>query len=164
MINKHFIYLNLALNIAGSVSVTAAIRRKFPPVILYKPIDRPAVSDEKLFAVSSPATKSVNTNTNPPVRKQIIVRFLSVVVLKGEKFRCKNIVRILLVLHHHLGPVHTVGTQGSDVGEVNVLTVFAIKDSLLLIVPDRNNGCKKTQEDKAQLDHHQVRYLYLLQN
>ena len=45
MINKHFIYLNLALNIAGSVSVTAAIRRKFLPATLDKPIDRPIVSD-----------------------------------------------------------------------------------------------------------------------
>ena len=78
----------LALNIAGSVGVTAAIRRKFLPATLDKPIDRPIVSDEKLFAVSFPATKFVDTNTNPPVRKQIIVRFLFVVVLKGEKFRC----------------------------------------------------------------------------
>ena len=53
----------LALDIAGFVSVTAAIRRKFLPALLYKPIDRPAVSDEELFAVSGPATQTVNMNT-----------------------------------------------------------------------------------------------------
>ena len=95
MINKHFIYLNLALNIAGSVGVTAAIPRKFPPVILYKPIDGPAVSDEKLFAVSSPATKSVDSNTNPPVRKQIIATSVLVVIQKAEKSLNKSAVKII---------------------------------------------------------------------
>ena len=97
MINKHFIYLNLALNIAGSVGVTAAIPRKFPPVILYKPIDGPAVSDEKLFAVSFPA--KVIATTTRPVREQIIVRSLFVVVRKAEKFPDKSAVKIRLCLN-----------------------------------------------------------------
>ena len=111
MINKHFIYLNLALNIAGSVGVTAAIRRKFLPATLYKPIDRPIVSDEKLFAVSFPVTKFVDTNTNPPVRKQIIVRFLFVVVLKGEKLIIKSAVKILLEFYLFFTTILVPSTQ-----------------------------------------------------
>ena len=75
MINKHFIYLNLALNIAGSVSVTAAIRRKFPPVT---------------------CNKSVDSNTTPPVRKQIIATSVLVVIQKAEKFLDKSAVKIIL--------------------------------------------------------------------
>ena len=59
---RYFLYL--ALDITGFVSVTAAIRRKFLPALLYKPIDRPAVSDEELFAVSGPAvSQSVTGQT-----------------------------------------------------------------------------------------------------
>ena len=50
------------MDIAGFVSVTPAVRRKFP-ALRYKPIDRPAVSDEELFAVSGPETQTVNMNT-----------------------------------------------------------------------------------------------------
>ena len=50
------------MDIAGFVSVTPAVRRKFH-ALRYKPIDRPAVSDEELFAVSGPETQTVNMNT-----------------------------------------------------------------------------------------------------
>ena len=51
--------------------------------------------------------------------------------------RQKYAVKILLVLHHHLGPVHTARAGGSGVSEVNELAVFALQDHGLTAVPPR---------------------------